>query len=173
MDRSTALRQALDLAGISQSELARRSGVPQSRISEYINNRFEPSTTTFDTLMSALGMSVMTTIVPTGMERTKLRSWMLHRQIALKTQHGLSQEQWLKIRKNVERVRSITHGDLFMPYLDRWAGIAEACNTRELRRVLLDTSDDGITMREVSPMTGFLTDDERRAIIAQVPRTPA
>ena len=53
---------------------------------------------------------------------------------------------------------------------DRWQRIINSRNLRTLHRVLVDTSTDGIEMREVSPMTGFLTEDERLGVLAGIQR---
>ena len=124
----------------------------------------------FDRLMAALGMMAQVSVIPAGMERTKLRSWMLHRLIDEKTQNGLDDAGWERMRRNIDRLRPVTFGELFNQCLDRWSGIVERRDTRELHRVLVDVSQDGITMREVSPMAGLLTEGERLGVLSQLRR---
>jgi len=170
MNRCDTLRQALSLSGVSQSELSRRTGVAQSRISDYANHRIEPSEASFDKLMAALGMVAQVSVGPAGMERTKLRSWMLHSLIAKKTKLALDESEWQLMRDNIQRLRKVTFGQLFEDCLNRWAEVVDRRDRRELGRILVDVSQDGITMREVSPMTGFLTEEERSGVLSQLRR---
>jgi len=173
VDRSTTLQQALRAAGISQSELARRSGVPQGRISDYVNRKFEPSTVMFDRLMSALGMTAHVTVTPTGMQRTEIRSWLLHRLIADKLRGGINQDDWDLMRHNLDHVRLNTSGASFNHCLNKWDDIIDQQNLGELISVLTDISPNGVAMREVSPMTGFLTEDERLGVLTDIQRSRA
>jgi len=142
--------------------------VAQSRISDYVNGRIEPSVASFNRLMTELGMAAQFSVMPSGMERTKLRSWMLHALIASKTGQGLSDEEWSLMRRNIDYLRSVIFSELSRRSLDRWSDVAQRRDTRELRRVLRDVSDDGITMREVSPMSGFLTEEERLSVLSRL-----
>jgi len=170
MNRSDLLDEALASTATSQSELSRRTGIPQGRISDYVNRRIEPSVTTFDKLMAALGMTAQVSLIPAGMERTKLRSWMLHRLIDVKTRNGLDDADWELMRRNIDRLRPVTFGQLFDQCLNRWSGVVDRRDMRELHRILVDVSQDGITMREVSPMSGLLTEGERLGVLSQLRR---
>jgi hypothetical protein len=55
MSSGTVLREARQNAGLSQSDLARRAGVPQSMVSEYESGRREPALTTLSRLVAATG----------------------------------------------------------------------------------------------------------------------
>ena len=52
----------MKVAGMSQSELSRIVGVPQSRISRYVTGKLEPSPEVFDRLMSGMGVEVTVTV---------------------------------------------------------------------------------------------------------------
>jgi transcriptional regulator with XRE-family HTH domain len=170
VNRSEVLRRGLSLTGVSQSELSRLTGVPQSKVSRYVTGRLEPSEPTLDQLMSGLGLQVSFDVAPVRMERTKLRGWMLHREVSRKLSTSLGEPEWERMRRNLDQVRAHTQGQPHERNLDRWQRIIESRDLRELRHVLLDTSTDGIEMREVSPMSGFLTDDERLKVLEQVRR---
>ncbi len=173
MNRSEILRLATRQAGATQSGLSRVTGVPQSRISRYLSGHLEPSEETLGTLLSALGLTVSVTVAPVPMERTKLRSWMLHRRIGEKLARGLDEEDWQRMARNLVRVRANTQGEPHESNIDRWQQIIDARDVRTLRRVLIDTSTQGIEMREVSPMTGFLTEEERLDVLSRVRATLA
>ncbi|MDR1264123.1 MAG: helix-turn-helix domain-containing protein [Propionibacteriaceae bacterium] len=170
MNRSEILRRGLSVAGIGQSELSRLTGVPQSKVSRYATGRLEPSEPTLDRLMAGLGLQVSFDLAPILMERTKLRDWLLHRAISRKLSAGLGETDWERMRRNLDQVRAHTQGQPHERNLDRWQRIIDSRDLRALRHVLLDPSTDGIEMREVSPMSGFLTDDERLKVLAQVRR---
>jgi len=55
MDAGALLRQARTRAGLSQSDLARRVGVPQSVVSEYEANKREPALSTLTRLIEGTG----------------------------------------------------------------------------------------------------------------------
>lgn len=105
------------------------------------------------------------------MERTKRRSWLLHRQISRKLGiAGVDDSGWERMQRNLDRVRLNVQGVVHERNLDRWQRIIDSKGLRDLHRVLVDTSPDGIEMREVSPMTGFLTEDERLSVLAGIQR---
>lgn len=161
----------MELTGTSQVELSRLTGLPPSKISRYMTGRLEPSEPTLDLLLSSLGIHVEFDLSPVRMERTKQRSWLLHRRISHKLgTTGIDSSGWELMQRNLDRVRQNTQGYVHERNLDRWQRITDDQSIRELHRVLVDTSDVGIGMREVSPMTGFLTEDERLGVIAEIHR---
>jgi len=156
---------------MSQAELSRSTGLPPSKISRYLSGRLEPSVPTFDLLMSSLGVRVEVSVSPIPMERTKRRSWLLHRRISSKLGAlGIDDDGWERMQRSLRRVRSNTQGPIHERHIDLWQSIIDQRSLRELQRVLVDTSDEGIGMREVSPMTGFLTEEERLGVLAEIHR---
>lgn len=156
---------------MNQVELARLTGLPPSKISRYVSGKLEPSESTLDLLLSSLGLQVDFDVAPVPMERTKRRSWLLHRQVSRKLgTTGIDDSGWERMQRNLDRVRANIQGPIHERNLDRWQQIIDRRGLRDLQRVLIDTSTDGIEMREVSPMTGFLTEDERLDVLAGVRR---
>lgn len=164
------LKHGMSLAGISQSELSRISGVPQSKISRYVRGVLEPSTETLARLLDGMGVRARVSVESVGMERSKRRSWLLHRRIARKLSDTMGTVDWSRMQRNLDRVREGTQGQPHERNMDRWQQIITSHDLRTLRRVLVDPSTDGIEMREVSPMTGFLTEGERLEVLAEVRR---
>jgi transcriptional regulator with XRE-family HTH domain len=71
--RSIVLEARLG-AGLSQRELARRSGVPQASISRIERGIVSPRTETLDRLLRACGKDVVLIVRPgTGLDRTLIR----------------------------------------------------------------------------------------------------
>lgn len=167
MNRSEVLHRSLRLTGTSQTDLSRMTGVPQGRISQYVNGTLEPSDPMLTRLLSPLGVSVSIEVKPIDLERTKQRSWRLHRQISLNLgRRGVTEGDWRKMDRNLEQVRRGTRGQPHGRNMDTWQRIIDERDVQSLHRVLTDTSSEGIEMREVSPMAGFLTEDERRSLVA-------
>lgn len=156
---------------MSQVELSRLTGMPPSKISRYLSGKLEPSEPTLDLMLSSLGLQVEFDLDPVPMERTKRRSWLLHRQISRKLgTTGIDDSGWERMQRNLDRMRANVQGPIHERNVDRWQRIIDSRILRDLQRVLIDTSTDGIEMREVSPMTGFLTEDERLGVLSGVRR---
>lgn len=135
------------------------------RISQYVTGKLEPSTAMLDRLLPMLGVQVSVSVTPVRMERTKYRSWLLHREVLRKTRDGLSDEDWVRLGRTPDQVRVRAQGPRHLRNIDRWQRNVDERDLDQFRRVLTDGSDDGIGMREVSPVTGFLTDEERLSAI--------
>jgi transcriptional regulator with XRE-family HTH domain len=106
MNRSDVLRRALESTGMSQVDLSRHSGLPPSKISRYLSGRLEPSEPTLGLLLSCLGVRVSFDVTALQMERTKLRSWLLHRLISKKLgTTGISEADWDRMQLTVNRIR--------------------------------------------------------------------
>lgn len=165
------LRRGMDSTRTSQVELSRLTGLPPSKISRYVSGKLEPSEPTLELLLSGLGLQVGFDVSPVPMERTKRRSWLLHRQISHKLGiSGIDDSGWDRMQRNLDRVRSNTQGSVHERNLDRWQRVIDSRSLRNLQRVLVDTSIEGVEMREVSPMTGFLTEAERLGVLAGIQR---
>lgn len=147
MNRSDILRIGMERTETSQSELSRVTGVPQGRISNYVTGKLEPSEGMLDRLLGGLGVQVSVVIEPVQMERTKLRSWRLHRTILQKLSGG--EPDWERMDHNLERLRSVIQGQPHERNLDRWQRIVDTRNLREFRRVLTDLSTDCGSPRNV------------------------
>lgn len=65
MDAGALLHQARTRAGLSQSDLARRVGVPQSVVSEYEANKREPALSTLARLIEGTGHQLSVELVRT------------------------------------------------------------------------------------------------------------
>ena len=74
MDARSIVLEARLGAGLSQRELARRSGVPQASISRIERALVSPRTETLDRLLRACGKDVGLIVRPgTGLDRTLIR----------------------------------------------------------------------------------------------------
>lgn len=155
--------------GTTQSELARVSGVRQPSISQTLSGRIEVSDEQLDRLLACMGhrLEVVRSSEPVDLTRSERRSWLLHRQLAAKLDDTTFEEWRPRLRKNVMRVRRNIQGQPHERNVARWAELVASGDLRELRRVLTGLDRDAIEMREVSPMSGLLTEDERLAVLAK------
>jgi hypothetical protein len=102
------------------------------------------------------------------LQRSEERSWRLHRQIS-KQLESSTFEQWRPtILRSLKRLRRGTTGQPHLRNLDRWQHLVEQENLSGVRRVLTGLDRDSIEMREVSPMSGLPSQEERSRILGLV-----
>jgi len=76
MSASSQLNQARRAAGLTQRELARRSGIPQSAIARIERDRQVPRLDTLERLLKACGFELrLGPIRGGGVDRSQLREW--------------------------------------------------------------------------------------------------
>ncbi|HKN40383.1 MAG TPA: XRE family transcriptional regulator, partial [Acidimicrobiia bacterium] len=69
------------------------------------------------------------------------------------------------IERNLERLRSSVKGQPHRRNLDRWQSLVDRRDVLGLHRVLTGLDRESIEMREVSPMGGLLSDEERSDVL--------
>lgn len=169
-DKADVLLRVMRETHTSQSTLSRLSGVHQPSISEFLSGRIGMSDEMLQRLLSCMQfqLQVVRTPLKVEMDRQTQRRWLLHRQLL----GHFSPDVWpfwqQQMRHNIHALQGSTHGQPHERNLDRWQQIVDASDIGELRRVMLDTSTDGIEMREVSPMSGLLPDAERLQVLQLV-----
>lgn len=172
MNRSTILQQVMRETHTSQIELSRLSGVHQPRLSQFLSGRVHMSDEMLNRLLTCMGhqLEVVRRPVKITMNRDSRRRWLLHRQLVQR----LTPDTWPTwrdtMRHNIDRLRETTQGQPHERNLDRWQHLIDTDDIRGLRRVMLDTSTDGIEMREVSPLSGLLPEDERLRVLESLTR---
>jgi hypothetical protein len=67
--------------------------------------------------------------------------------------------------RNLRRLRVSVKGQPHLRNLDRWQDLIERGDYSGLRRVLIGLDIDSVEMREVSPMGGLLSQDERSEVL--------
>lgn len=167
--RGDVLREAMLETGTTQSELARISGVRQPSISHFLSGKVALSDEQLDRLLSCMGyrLEVVRRRVEPRLTRSDRRSWMLHRRVSSHLGRD-SLDQWRPtIERNLERLRERVTGEPHMRNVDRWRSLVEQGDVLGLQRVLTGLDRDSIEMREVSPMSGLLSQDERTDVLAK------
>ena len=165
--RGELLREVMLQTGTTQSQLARLSGVRQPSISQFLSGKVDLSDDQLDRLLSCMGLRLEVTrrAVPPDLTRSERRSWLLHRQISTHLTPG-SMQQWRPVMKrNLDRLRGRVTGQPHLRNLERWNALVKAGDVLGIQRVLTGLDRDSIEMREVSPMSGLLSPDERSDIL--------
>jgi transcriptional regulator with XRE-family HTH domain len=162
-DRGELLRQVMLETGTTQSELSRLSGVHQPSISQTLSGRIEVSDEQLDRLLSCMGYRLEVTRRPVRPEltRSERRSWRLHRQLSQRLDRSTLEEWRSTIQRNLTRLRGGVQGQPHERNLGRWETLVDSGDVRGLHRVLTGLDRDSIEMREVSPLSGLLSAEDR------------
>ena len=156
--------------GTTQSELSRLSGVRQPSISQFLSDKVDLSDEQLDRLLSCMGyrLEVSRRAVTPELTRSERRSWMLHRELARQLTPSILAQWQPTIKRNLRRLRSGVKGQPHLRNVDRWESLVERGDVPGLHRVLTGLGRDCIEMREVSPLAGRLTDEERIRVLRTV-----
>lgn len=153
----------------TQSELSRLSGVHQPSISQYLTGRVHLSDEQLEHLLSCMGyrLEVVRRSVEPSLTRSERRSWLLHRSLARKLTADVLVDWRPVVDRNLQRLGARVTGQPHVRNLERWRRLVDDGDVRALRRLLTGLDRDAIEMREVSPLSGLLTADERTAVLAR------
>jgi transcriptional regulator with XRE-family HTH domain len=167
MDAMEILRHEMADQGVTQARLAAITGIPQPRISNYLNGIVRPSKPKMDLMFSGLGLVIRyepRVEQPDLMGSARL-FWALIRQGAMHLDPPTFESWKPKLRSNIDRLRRTNRGDPHMRNITRWETLIEADDVEGLRGAMLDPTRDGQEMREVGPFTGLLPEDERMLVV--------
>lgn len=166
-DRSDVLRQVMLESGTTQSELSRLSGVRQPSISQFLSGRVEMSDDMLDRLLSCMGFRLEVVRRPVRRElgRSSERSWQLHRRLSTHLTPETLDEWRPTILRNLKRLRGSVQGQPHVRNLDRWRRLVRDRDVPGLRHVMTGLDTDSVEMREVSPMGGLMSQDERSEVL--------
>ncbi len=153
----------------TQSALSRLSGVRQPSISGFLSGKIDLSDEQLDRLLSCMGyrLEVVRRPVLPDLTRSERRSWRLHRQISsLLTPQTL--DDWrTMLERNLDRLDNRVTGQPHRRNLERWEQLITRSDLPRLHRVLTGLDRESIEMREVSPMSGVLSPEQRGEALAQ------
>lgn len=166
------LREVMSETGTTQSQLSRMSGVKQPSVSQFLSGRTPLSDAMLDRLMSCMGYRVEVVRRPMKVElnRSTRRRWELHRRLSMDlTEESL--QRWLPvIVGNLQRLRNGIQGQPHLRNLDRWEEMVQKGDVPGLRRVMTGLDTDLIQMREVSPLGGLLSQEDRSRVLESMSR---
>jgi len=161
--RGDVLRDVMLQTSTTQSDLSRLSGVRQPSISGFLSGRVDLSDDQLERLLSCMGyrLEVVRRPVVPELTRSERRSWLLHRRVSSLLNRDNIQEWRPTIERNVDRLSGQVTGQPHERNLQRWRDLVDRSDLPGLHRVLTGLDRDSIEMREVSPMGGLLTQEQR------------
>jgi transcriptional regulator with XRE-family HTH domain len=167
-ERGDLLREVMLRTGTTQSELSRVSGVHQPSISQFLSGKVDLSDDQLDRLLSCMGyrLQVVRRPVEPDLTRSERRSWQLHCRLSSQLTRSSLQEWRPTIEGNLTRLRERVAGQPHQRNLGRWTSLVEGGDVLGLHRVLTGLDRESIEMREVSPMGGLLSQDDREGVLA-------
>ena len=154
--------------GTTQTLLSRWSGVHQPSISQILTGRKELSDEMLERLLDCMGyrLEVIRRPVEPVLTRSEQRSWQLHRQLSTHLTHQSFSEWRPQIEERLSQIGSRVTGQPHTRNVERWGWLVGSGDLPGLRRVLTGLDRDSIEMREVSPMGGLLSQEERQQVLA-------
>jgi transcriptional regulator with XRE-family HTH domain len=161
------LHEVMLATSTTQSELSRLSGVQQPSISQFLSGKVRLSDEQLDRLLSCMGyrLEVVRRPVRPELTRAEWRSWRLHRQLSTHLTRSSLGRWHPRIKRNLERLRSTVQGQPHVRNLDKWESLLDHGDIARLHRILTGLDRDSIEMREVSPFSGLLPDEERLEVL--------
>jgi transcriptional regulator with XRE-family HTH domain len=169
-DRSEVLREVMRETDTTQTELARLSGVHQPSISQFLSAKVDLSDGQLDRLLSCMGyrLEVSRRAIAADLTGAERRSWMLHRQLSTHLTRSTLAQWRPTMAANLKRLRGVVRGQPHIRNVDRWEALLNRGDIVGLHRVLTGLDRDHIEMREVSPMSGLLSQEERANVLHEL-----
>ncbi len=168
-NRGELLREVMIETDTTQSGLSRLSGVHQPSISQMLSGKIEMSDEQLDRLLSCMGrqLEVVRRPVTPRLTRSERRSWRLHRQLSTYLTRARLEEWRPTVTKNLTRLHHGVRGQPHERNLERWERLIDDGDVPGLHRVLTGLDRGSIEMREVSPLSGLLSPEERQRVLAE------
>src|SRR6202171_3108811 len=169
-DRSEVLREVMRETDTTQTELARLSCVHQPSISQFLSTKVDLSDGQLDRLLSCMGyrLEVSRRAIAADLTRAERRAWMVHRQLSNHLTRSTLAQWRPPIAANLKRLRGVVRGQPHIRNVDRWEALLNRGDVVGLHRVLTGLDRDHIEMREVSPMSGLLSQEERANVLHEL-----
>ena len=170
-ERLRGCRTTLEIGESAGQNRNGRSGVVghlRLSISGFLSGKVDLSDDQLDRLLSCMGfrLEVVRRPVVPQLTRSERRSWQLHRRLSTLLNH-LSLKEWRPtLERNLDRLRDRVTGQPHERNVDRWRELIDLGDLPGLHRVLTGLDRDSIEMREVSPMGGLLTREQRDEVMA-------
>ncbi|MDP3207828.1 MAG: helix-turn-helix transcriptional regulator [Rhodoglobus sp.] len=162
---TSSIREARLRRGIGTRELARLMEVSPSAVTQWERSE-QRGTAQLGTVRRAIDAIERT---PSAFDRTLERredrvTLELHRELVKKIIDD-PDPIFALVPRNLERTRAKVTGSVAEGWLDEWERLVSSGSLGQLVDRALGTDDRSISMRQVSPFLGALTEDERRTAI--------
>ncbi|MUL61092.1 transcriptional regulator [Mycobacterium sp. CBMA 213] len=151
----------------TQTALARLSGIKQPSISQFLSGRIDFSDEQLDRALACLGyrLEITRSAVVVDLTRSERRSWRLHRELSARLTPAQLRLWHPLIDQNLARLREGVAGEPHTRNVATWQSLVDSGDITGLRRVLTGLDRKSVEMREVSPMGGLMSDEERVRIL--------
>lgn len=161
------LRRVMLTTGTTQSNLAVISGIRQPTISQVLAGKVGLSDEQLERLLSCMGyrLEVVRRPVVPVITHSEMRSWRLHRQLSIHLTPQSLTEWHPKIERNLSWIRSGVQGEPHTSNLEEWEEVLNSRDLPGLHRILTGLDRHSIEMREVSPLRGLLSEEERLQVL--------
>jgi hypothetical protein len=167
--RGDLLREVMLDTSTTHAELSRISGVRQPSISQFLSGKVELSDEQLDRLLSCMGyrLQVVRRPVEPKLNRSERGSWERHRRLSSQLNDDTLGQWRHTIERNLERLHSRVTGQPHLRNLEHWSSLLQRGDVLGLHRVMTGLDRQSIEMREVSPMSGLLSADQRADVLAK------
>lgn len=169
MDSGAAvLREVMTETGTSQVELARVSGVRQPSISQLLSGRASMSDDMLSRLLACMGrrLEVVRRPVDVPLDRSHRRSWLLHRELAAHLSLDSLRTWAPTVECNLSDLDARVQGQPHDRHLARWRQLVSEEDVAGVRRAMIGLDVESIEMREVSPLRGLLSHQDRDRVVS-------
>lgn len=169
--RGDLLRQVMLETGTTQTTLSRISGVHQPSLSQFLSGKVDLSDEQLDRLLSCMGyrLEVVRRPVKPDLTHSERRSWMLHRRLASHLTKETFEDWRPQLVNNLKKVRKGVQGHV-QDNVERWSELIRGGDLVGLHRVMTGLDRRSIEMREVTPFSGLLPDEERLEVLRELRR---
>lgn len=171
LDSARLVRTLRDESGLSQRAFAIRAETSGPTVAAYESGHKEPRLSTLQRLAEAVGLQVEVRLVPGDRgARQRARREARSRALAAATARLVDQDYEAArrlARSNVERMESVTGSNRSKALLAEWRRVLDEGPTA-VRRALLDQSEHGHDMRQMTPFAGLMNDRERELVLDAV-----
>ena len=158
----TILQRLRRASGFTQRELARRAQMSNSSLVAYAKGRQDPGLATLVRLADAAGCDLVIEVRP-RMSDPEIRTLELHRAVALKIEANPT-DMMAIARRNLALMRESDQYGRSSFYFDTWQVLLDG-PLNDLLRVMASTDAAAKELRQASPFSGILSDDERFEVL--------
>lgn len=170
--RREILHEVMSETGTTQTLLSRISGIHQPSISQFLSGRVDLSDEQLDRLLSCMGyrLEVVRRSFEPNLSHSERRSWMLHRRLSMLMTED-SFRRWLpQLLTNIKHVRQGVRGQTHLENVERWEELVGSKDLNGLRRIMTGLDEQSIRMREVTPFSGLLPNEDRLEVLRELRR---
>lgn len=170
--RGDLLRQVMLDTSTTQTMLSRTSGLHQPSISQFLSGKVDLSDEQLDRLLSCMGyrLEVVRRPVKPDLTHSERRSWMLHRRLSSHLTRETFPEWQPHLLNNLKKVSKGVRGRVHLDNIERWSDLVDRGDVIGLHRVMTGLDRRSIEMREVTPFSGLLRDEERLVVLRDLRR---